>query len=126
MEYGAIDLPAKERQIRIIDQEGAVLLERRVTTTRARTWLYVDPQHGQIVLKEERLARANRWLYHSLHSLDFPVLYNRRPAWDIVVIVLSLGGIAVSITTLWPAWRPLRRRATEGRARLYRAGGGDR
>jgi hypothetical protein len=126
MEYGAIDLHAKESQIRIIDQEGAVLLERRVTTTRARTWLYFDPQHGQIVLKEERLARANRWLYHGLHSLDFPVLYNRRPAWDIVVIVLSLGGIAVSITTLWPAWRRLRRRATEGRARLYRAGGGDR
>jgi hypothetical protein len=78
-----------------------------------RTWLYLDPQHGQIVLKEERLTRANRWLYNGLHSLDFPFLYNRRPVWDIVVVGLSLGGIALSVTTMWPAWRRLRRRARE-------------
>jgi hypothetical protein len=77
------------------------------------TWLYFDPQHGQIVLKEVRLTRANRWLYNGLHSLDLPFLYPRRPAWDIVVLLLSLGGIALSVTTMWPAWRRLRRRARE-------------
>ena len=74
-----------------------------------KTWLYLDPGQGRIVLREERLTRLNRWLYHGFHSLDFPFLYNRRPLWDLVVIALSLGGIALSGTTLWQAWRRLRR-----------------
>lgn len=74
-----------------------------------RTWLYLDPRQGAIVRKEERLSRINRWLYHGLHSLDFPFLYYRRPLWDVVVIVLSLGGIVLSVTTLWAAYRRLRR-----------------
>jgi hypothetical protein len=49
-----------------------------------RTWLYVDASRGQTLRKEERLTRLNRWLYHRLHSLDFPFLYYRRPLWDIV------------------------------------------
>ena len=73
------------------------------------TWLYIDPYRGAITRKEERLTRLNRWLYHGLHSLDFPFLYYRRPLWDIVVIGLSLGGVALSVTTLLPAWRRVRR-----------------
>jgi hypothetical protein len=57
-------------------------------------------------------GRLNRWLYHGLHSLDFPFLYTRRPLWDLVVIVLSLGGIAISVTSAPQAWRRLRRHAT--------------
>ena len=74
-----------------------------------QTWLYLDPGQGRIVLKEERLTRLNRWLYHGLHSLDFPFLYNRRPLWDVVVIALSVGGIALSVTSLWQAWQRLQR-----------------
>jgi hypothetical protein len=78
-----------------------------------RTWLYADPGRGEIVLKEERLSRVNRWLYHGLHSLDFPFLYYRRPLWDIVVVALSIGGIASSVTIVVPAFRRLRRRWRE-------------
>ncbi len=74
-----------------------------------RTWLYVSPVRGAIVRKEERLTRLNRWLYHGLHSLDFPFLYYRRPLWDIVVIVLSLAGLALCVTTIAPAFHRLRR-----------------
>ena len=77
----------------------------------AHTWLYLDPQHGVIVHKEEQLSRANRWLYHGLHSFDFPFLYYRRPLWDIVVIVLCLGGIVLSAATMVPAWQRLSRQA---------------
>ncbi len=73
------------------------------------TWLYVDAARGSAVRKEERLTRVNRWLYHGLHSLDFPVLYYRRPLWDIAVIVLSLGGLALTLTTLAPAWHRIAR-----------------
>jgi hypothetical protein len=76
-----------------------------------RTWLYIDPNRGTILRKEERLSRANRWLYHGLHSLDFPWLYNRRPLWDAVVILLSLGGMASAVTSIAPAVRRLRRHA---------------
>jgi len=75
-----------------------------------QTWLYVDPARGTILRKEERLTRLNRWLYHGLHSLDFPLLYPRRPLWDVLVIALSLGGLALAATTLVPGWRRLRDR----------------
>ena len=77
-----------------------------------QTWLYFDPRRGAIVRKEERLSRLNRWLYHGFHSLDFPFLYYRRPLWDIVVILLSVGGIVLSATTLTASWRRVRRSVT--------------
>jgi hypothetical protein len=73
------------------------------------TWLYFDPRRGRIVRKEERLSRVNRWLYHGLHSFDFPWLYYRRPLWDVLVIALSAGGLVLSATTLTASWRRLRR-----------------
>ena len=76
-----------------------------------QTTLYVDPRRGVILRKEERLTRLNRWLYHGLHSLDFPLLYERRPLWDVLMIVLSLGGLALAATTLWPGWQRLARHA---------------
>jgi hypothetical protein len=74
-----------------------------------QTWLYLDPRRGAIVQKSESTSRLRRWLYQGLHSLDFPFLYFRRPLWDIVVIALSIGGTALSVTTLVPAARRLGR-----------------
>lgn len=82
-----------------------------------RTWLYLNPQHGQMI-RQERMTRVNRWLYHGLHSLDFPFMYYRRPLWDIVLIALSIGGIVLSVTTFWPAFRRLWRRARHIARRL--------
>lgn len=76
-----------------------------------QTWLYVDAVRGTPLRKEERLTRLNRWLYHGLHSFDFPFLYYRRPLWDLVLILLSAGGVAVSTTTIVPAFRRFRRHA---------------
>jgi hypothetical protein len=76
-----------------------------------RTLLYLDPWAGAVVLNHGRLSRAERWLYNGLHSLDFPGLYNRRPLWDVVVVLLSLGGLVLSVTTVMPALRRLRRQA---------------
>lgn len=75
----------------------------------ARTWLYLDPARGGVALANDRVTRTRRWLYQGLHSLDFPVLYDKRPLWDVVVIALSLGGLAVGATTLLPSWRRWRR-----------------
>jgi len=72
------------------------------------TWLYLEPSRGTM-LKQDRGGRWNRWLYHGLHSLDFPFLYHRRPLWDLVLIVLSIGGLVLSGSTLIPSWRRLAR-----------------
>jgi len=88
-----------------------------------QTWLYLDPQHGVIASRLERASRWNRWLYHGFHSLDFPFMYYKRPLWDIVVIVLSIGGIAISVTSALPAWRRLVRHGrtlTGRRAQAWR------
>jgi len=52
-----------------------------------QTWLYFTPALGQMV-KFDKLDRANRWLYYGLHVMDWPGLFNRRPLWDIVTILL--------------------------------------
>jgi hypothetical protein len=92
------------------DRDGALPLPvLRVRYTDApRTWLYLDPGSGAILREEQRLTRVNRWLYHGLHSLDFPFLYSRRPLWDVVMVTLSLGGLASALTSLLPAARRLR------------------
>lgn len=98
--HGALPLPVL--RVRFGDEVG--------------TWLYLNPKRGEILRKEERLSRLNRWLYHGLHSLDFPWLYQQRPLWDIVVIALSLGGIVLSLASAPAALRRLRRHARRARA----------
>ncbi|MEM0938651.1 MAG: PepSY domain-containing protein [Bacteroidota bacterium] len=79
---------------------------------RANTTYYINPKTTNVMLKYENTSRVNRWVYHGLHSLDFPALFFRRPLWDIVVIVLMLGGTSVSITGLVLTWKWLKRKMT--------------
>jgi hypothetical protein len=72
------------------------------------TWLYLDSMEGSLVLAEVRGSRTERWLYQGLHSLDFPWLYQTPWAWYPLIIGLSLGGLALSLTSLVIAWRFLR------------------
>jgi hypothetical protein len=78
-----------------------------------QTWLYFTPSLAQMV-KFDKLDRANRWLYYGLHAMDWPCLFNRRPMWDIATIALLSGLAAVSITTLLPAYRRLKRHTVNG------------
>jgi hypothetical protein len=62
----------------------------------AETWFYIDPQMSRVGATVHRLNRVERWLYSGLHDLDFSFWYDRRPLWDIGVIMLLLGGLASS------------------------------
>lgn len=73
-----------------------------------QTWLYLDATDGSIVLAEVGGSRAERWLYQGLHSLDFPGLYQTPWLWYPLIIGLSLGGVALSVTSVVIAWRVLR------------------
>jgi len=83
----------------------------------AATWLYLEPSLGTMT-RQDRPGRWKRWLYHGLHSLDFPFLYRSRPLWDIVLIALSIGGLVLSATTLVPSWRRLARHVRHARRTL--------
>jgi hypothetical protein len=61
---------------------------------------YVDPKTARIVQSYNSHSRWNRWLYHGLHAIDFPLLYQHRPLWDIVVLILLVGGTSLCVTSL--------------------------
>ena len=73
-----------------------------------KTWLYLDPHRGTMT-KQEWITRVDRWAYAALHEFDFPWLYERRPHWDIALILVSIGGAVLSFTTLWPMCKRLAR-----------------
>ena len=73
--------------------------------------LYIDPRTGRTVEQHSDIdSFTNRWLYHALHSWDYPWLYNHRPAWDIVVLTLMLGGLTLCVTSVIIGWQLLRRK----------------
>jgi hypothetical protein len=75
-----------------------------------RSTFYIDPKTARVVAGYSAASRWNRWLYHGLHSWNFPWLYRYRPSWDIVVIALLAGGSALCITGVVIAWQMLQRR----------------
>ena len=73
----------------------------------ARSVYYIDPKTARVVQSYNANSRWNRWFYHGLHSLNLPWLYKYRPAWDIAVLLLLLGGASLSFTALILAWNVL-------------------
>jgi hypothetical protein len=74
-----------------------------------RTWLYLAARDGAVVQRETASGRPVRWLYHGLHSLDFPGLYEAGWLWDAVIVTLCTGGLLLSLTSVAVGWRFLRR-----------------
>ena len=87
-----------------------------------QTWIYVDPAVNRIVRTVHRYSRLERWLFNGLHSLDFTFWYDRRPLWDVGVIVLMSGGLASAGVGLWLGLaRVLRAVTPAGRRRSPRS-----
>lgn len=76
------------------------------------TWVYVDTETSAIVTQVHRLNRLERWLFNGLHSLDFAFWYDKRPLWDVGMILLSLGALATSAIGLYLGAKRLRRDLT--------------
>ena len=72
------------------------------------TWIYID-RMSRFAGRFTRRQRVERWLYHGFHSLDFPFWYDKRPLWDIVVIVLCAGGAVLSAIGTVIGFKRLRR-----------------
>jgi hypothetical protein len=78
----------------------------------AHSRYYIDPRTAQVAGSYRASAESwvNRWLYHGLHSVNFPWLYNYRPAWDIVVLALMLGGTSLCVTSVIIGFQLVRRK----------------
>jgi hypothetical protein len=86
-----------------------------------RTWLHIDAQTGQLLGQLDQRQRIKRWLFALLHSWDWLPLLERRPLWDTVLLVLSLGGLLLSGTGVVVGWRRLRRKAAFSKKRAASA-----
>jgi hypothetical protein len=82
----------------------------------ARSRVYIDPASGQVAGSNDSNSRLRRWLFNAAHSLDFPWLIQYRPAWDLVMWLLSLVGIVASASGVVIGWRRLRRRPARAAA----------
>jgi hypothetical protein len=72
------------------------------------TRYYLDPTSGALSGRADANRRWHRWLFAAIHRLDFAAWVRVRPAWDIILIGLMLGGIAVSATGVYLALRRVR------------------
>lgn len=72
------------------------------------TWVHLDPATAAIAGRIDRPGRVKRWVFAFLHSFDWWPLVSRRPAWDLLLIALSIGGVAISVTGVVIGWRRLR------------------
>jgi uncharacterized iron-regulated membrane protein len=72
------------------------------------TRYYLEPTSGALLYRADANARWHRWLFAGLHRLDFTAWLRARPAWDIIMITLMLGGLAGSATGVYLAARRIR------------------
>lgn len=75
----------------------------------AHTRIYIDLRTGAISAVLTRAQRVWRWLFYFLHSWDTPALLTAPIMRELVLILLSVGGIVVSMTGIVIGWRHLRR-----------------
>jgi hypothetical protein len=72
------------------------------------TRFYLDPTTGALLRRADADARWQRWLFSGLHRLDFTAGLRARPLWDLVMIILLVGGIGLSATGVYLAIRRFR------------------
>ena len=89
-------------------------MERRLPVLRLRFadpqqhWVYLDPATGEVAASLDRRQRVSRWLFSFLHSWDVAPMLQAGPWRTALLILLSLGGAALSATGVLIAWRRLR------------------
>jgi uncharacterized iron-regulated membrane protein len=72
------------------------------------TRYYIDPQSGALLQRTDATARWHRWLFDGLHRIDFTAWMRARPVWDIIMLTLMLGGLALTTTGSYLALRRIR------------------
>lgn len=130
-EAAAMLLPAKLIQAELLDGGDAYYYrrapeammggaERRLPVLRLRfddagsTLVYIDPATGQIALTADRAQRVGRWLFSFLHSWDLHFMLAAAGLREAVLILLSLGGLGLSLSGIVIAVRRVKVKLKSG------------
>lgn len=72
------------------------------------TIVYISPDSGDVVLSLDQRQRTGRWLFNFLHSWDLPWML--RHAWprDAILVLLSIGTLALAMTGIVLGYRRLK------------------
>ena len=107
--------PDQIAETRLLTQDDRYYLDRRQSRPlpvvlirlgdRDATRFYIDPRTARLVGTYSARNWVTRWLYHGLHSFDFPWLYRYRPLWDLIVGAFMVGGTVLCFTSLVLAWQ---------------------
>lgn len=85
------------------------------------TALYVNPQNGDLVKKTTKNSRVRRWLYRFLHTFDIPILKKYDGLRKTILILLSIAGLAVSLTGLVLSFKWFKRNFNKSVHKKYKA-----
>ena len=91
---GLVDRPLPVLQVDIAD-EGA-------------TRLYLDPQDGRLLLRQDTSRRVYRWVWSAIHHWDFAWL-RHRPLWDAWMLTWVLMGVALGVSSVVIGWKRLKK-----------------
>ena len=72
--------------------------------------IYIDPGTGKVVTSFTRKSKIHRWLYQGLHKFNFNFLNEYDWLRKILLVILSLGGIVVSLSGVVLSWKWLSRK----------------
>jgi PepSY-associated TM region len=72
------------------------------------TRYYIDPNSAALLQRADATARWYRWLFGGLHRIDFAAWMRARPIWDIIMLTLLIGGVALTATGFYLALRRIR------------------
>ena len=78
---------------------------RVILSDEGSTRYYLDPTTGSLLQRVDTNNRWHRWLFGGLHRVDFMPWMRARPVWDIIVLIMMLGGFALTTTGLYLAVR---------------------
>ena len=67
--------------------------------------MYADPASARVLLRADESNRWQRVLYNGLHSFDFAPLLARPLLRDVLILIFSLLGAALCVTSCVIAWR---------------------
>jgi hypothetical protein len=71
-------------------------------------WFDIDAANGSIRDRLDKRQRVYRWLFSTLHRLDFPVFANQPALRTCLIVVLCGFGFVFSITAVALGWRRIR------------------
>jgi hypothetical protein len=72
-------------------------------------WFDIDAANGTIRDRLDRSQRAYRWLFNTLHRLDFPALVGHPALRTCLIVTLRGFGFIFSLTGVVIGWRRIRR-----------------